>query len=72
MWDLVVESCLATFKGLKSPLTCLTFTNDGSTLIGSSRDSLISFWSVKTHKRISTIENPDPINALYYFNPGTE
>ena len=67
-----MESCLATLKGSKSPLTCLTFTNDCSTLLGSSRDSQIQFWSLKTHKRIAAIEQPDPINAIYYFNPGTE
>lgn len=72
LWDLVLENCLATLKGPKSPLTHISFTNDCSSLIGSSRDSHITIWSLKTHKRIAVIEHEDTINTFHYFNPGTE
>ena len=48
IWDLATGQLMRTLEGHKSPLTCITLSPDGQTLVSSSWDKTVKIWEFHT------------------------
>ena len=70
VWDLVLNSWLGTLQYHHSQIPWITFTNDLKTLIVSSRDQKLSFWSLKdnTFTKIGALQLNEDVEGMQYVN----
>jgi len=71
VWDLVTKSCVATLKGHVSPVTSLSLSSDGWSLVAGGRDSVVTVWDLRTHQRTATVPVYEAVEAVLALPPSS-